>query len=152
MRPPLDYRLRAHGEWSVASRQAPRSGTGSGIDRPHTSPRTGVAPLTSHELVLNTITTTELKVDAALDHGAYPTGIAVSRDQLTALPITAQAVHSLWNYSIAPTGGPSAAPRRQARRSSLTDPRDTRQSACRASRAGGMVYDMMIRIESRSVR
>src|SRR5207248_2051096 len=43
-------------------------------------------PLTSHEVVLNTIaattTRTGLRVEAALDHGSYPTGIAVSRDQL----------------------------------------------------------------------
>ena len=40
-------------------------------------------PLTSHEVVVNTIaattTTTGLKVEAVLDTGSYPTGIAVSR-------------------------------------------------------------------------
>jgi DDE family transposase len=71
-------------------------------------------PLTSHEVVLNTIaataTRTGLRVEAALDHSSYPTGIAVSRDPLQALPITAHATHGQWNYSIAPTGGTAPAP------------------------------------------
>ena len=71
-------------------------------------------PLTSHEVVLNTIaattTTAGLKVEAVLDVGSYPTGIAVSRDQLAALPITTHTVHSRWNYTIAPTATTTAAP------------------------------------------
>lgn len=71
-------------------------------------------PLTSHEVVLNTITATTtrtgLRVEAALDQGSYPTGIAVSHDQLQALPITAHTAHGQWNYSIAPTGGAAPAP------------------------------------------
>ncbi|WP_329581902.1 ISAzo13 family transposase [Kitasatospora sp. NBC_01250] len=91
-------------------------------------------PLTSHEVVLNTIaattTRTGLRVEAALDHGSYPTGIAVSRDQLLALPITAHADHSRWNYSIAPAGGTVAPPRADERTATrertlqtLADPR-----------------------------
>jgi DNA-binding transcriptional regulator YdaS (Cro superfamily) len=93
-------------------------------------------PLTSHEVVLNTIaattTTAGLKVEAVLDVGSYPTGIAVSRDQLAALPITTHTVHGRWNYSIAPTATTTAAPcaddRAQARAQTLamlTDPRLT---------------------------
>jgi hypothetical protein len=93
-------------------------------------------PLTSHEVVLNTIaattTRTGLRVEAALDHGSYPTGIAVSRDQLPGLPITAHADHSRWNYSIAPAGGTDAAPRADERTAArertlqtLADPRLT---------------------------
>ncbi|MFJ9034878.1 ISAzo13 family transposase [Streptomyces sp. NPDC102274] len=71
-------------------------------------------PLTSHEVVLNTIaattTRTGLRVEAALDRGSYPTGIAISRDQLQALPITAHAKSGQWNYSIAPTGSTAPAP------------------------------------------
>jgi DNA-binding transcriptional regulator YdaS (Cro superfamily) len=73
-------------------------------------------PLTSHEVVLNTITATTtatgLKVEAALDTGSYPTGIAVSRDQVMALPITAHAERGAWNYSIAPAPAATAAPPR----------------------------------------
>ena len=84
-------------------------------------------PLTSHEVVLNTIaattTTAGLKVEAVLDIGSYPTGIAVSRDQLAALPITAHTVHGRWNYTIAPTATTTAAPcaddRAQARAQTL---------------------------------
>lgn len=93
-------------------------------------------PLTSHEVVLNTIaattTRTGLRVEAALDHGSYPTGIAVSRDQLQALPITAHADHGQWNYSIDPTGGATPAPRSDERAAAraqtlhmLADPRLT---------------------------
>ena len=93
-------------------------------------------PLTSHEVVLNTIaattTTAGLKVEAVLDIGSYPTGIAVSRDQLAALPITTHTVHGRWNYTIAPTATTTAAPcaddRAQARAQTLamlSDPRLT---------------------------
>jgi transposase/DNA-binding transcriptional regulator YdaS (Cro superfamily) len=71
-------------------------------------------PLTSHEVVLNTIaattTATGLRVKAVLDEGAYPTGIAVSRDLLTTLPITAHHAHGSWNYTIAPTSDTTVMP------------------------------------------
>jgi hypothetical protein len=97
-------------------------------------------PLTSHEVVLNTITatttTTGLKVEAALDTGSYPTGIAVSRDQVKALPITAHAERGAWNYSIAPARTATMAPRageRAATRTQslamLADPRLTGMSS-----------------------
>ncbi len=66
-------------------------------------------PLTSHEVVVATIaatrTRTGLQVHAELDTGTYPVGIAVSREQLQALPIQAHARHGAWNYTIAPSGG-----------------------------------------------
>jgi hypothetical protein len=81
-------------------------------------------PLTSHEVVLNTITATTtrtgLRVEAALDQGSYPTGIAVSHDQLQALPITAHTDHGQWNYSIAPTGGAAPAPHADERAAART--------------------------------
>ena len=50
-------------------------------------------PLTSHEVVVATIastrTRTGLQVHAELDTGTYPLGIAVTRQQLAALPIEA---------------------------------------------------------------
>ena len=70
-------------------------------------------PLTSHEVVVATIastrTRTGLTVEAQLDTGSYPLGIAVPREQLQALPIQAHAQHGEWNYTIAPSG-PTAAP------------------------------------------
>ena len=97
-------------------------------------------PLASHEVVLNTIaattTTTGLKVQAVLDSGSYPTGIAVSREQLAALPITAHSVHGRWNYSITPAAIPADTPRAddraQARaqtQAMLADPRLTGMSS-----------------------
>lgn len=96
-------------------------------------------PLTSHEVVLNTIaattTGTGLRVEAVLDHGTYPTGVAVSREQLRALPITPHAEHGQWNYSIAPTGAGAAPPRADQRAATrtqtlqlLADPRLTGMS------------------------
>jgi DNA-binding transcriptional regulator YdaS (Cro superfamily) len=93
-------------------------------------------PLTSHEVVLNTIATTTtrtgLRVEAAIDRGSYPTGIAVSREQLQTLPITAHADHGKWNYSIASDGGTVPAPRADERAAArrrtlqmLADPRLT---------------------------
>jgi DNA-binding transcriptional regulator YdaS (Cro superfamily) len=93
-------------------------------------------PLTSHEVVLKTIaattTRTGLSVEAALADTSYPTGIQVSREQLQALPITAHNNHGQWNYSIAPNGGTTPAPRdderAQARAQTLqmlADPRVT---------------------------
>jgi hypothetical protein len=61
-------------------------------------------PLTSHEVVVNTIgstrTRTGLRVEAELDRGAYPTGVAVSKAHLVALPIQPHAAHGAWNYTI----------------------------------------------------
>ncbi|XVQ15126.1 ISAzo13 family transposase [Spirillospora sp. CA-255316] len=68
-------------------------------------------PLTSHEVVVNTIaatrtrTRTGLRVEAELDTGSYPTGVAVTRAQVEALPIDRHAHHSEWNYTIRPTAG-----------------------------------------------
>jgi transposase len=64
--------------------------------------------LTSHEVVVNSITATRtrtgLRVHAELDTGAYPIGISISREQLRALPITPHEQQGIWNYTIAPTG------------------------------------------------
>jgi Rhodopirellula transposase DDE domain len=63
-------------------------------------------PLTSHDVVINTIaattTGTGLRVHAELDHGTYPTGVTISDDHLAAVPITRHDWHGEWNYTIGP--------------------------------------------------
>ncbi|WP_280410439.1 ISAzo13 family transposase [Nocardia asiatica] len=65
-------------------------------------------PLTSHEVVVNSIAATRtrsgLRVHAELDTGTYPTGISISREQARSLPITPHPQRGTWNYTIAPTG------------------------------------------------
>src|SRR4051795_4069794 len=71
-------------------------------------------PLASHQVVVATIastcTRTGLRVEAALDTGSYPLGIAVPAGELRRLPITAHARRGAWNYTIAPTGAAECAP------------------------------------------
>jgi hypothetical protein len=61
-------------------------------------------PLTSHEVVVNTIaattTRTGLRVRAELDRGEYPTKVKIADDQLAAVPITHHDWHGDWNYTI----------------------------------------------------
>ncbi|WP_433521380.1 ISAzo13 family transposase [Nocardia pseudovaccinii] len=63
-------------------------------------------PLTSHDVVINTIaatrTRTGLTVAAELDRNLYPTGITISDEQLAAVPITHHDWHGEWNYTISP--------------------------------------------------
>ncbi|KDA40593.1 hypothetical protein BMG523Draft_04595 [Frankia sp. BMG5.23] len=76
-------------------------------------------PLTSHEVVVNTIAATRtrsgLRVEARLDTRDYPVGIAVSKARIDALPIEPHPVHGTWNYTIHPahpdsTAEPSTVP------------------------------------------
>jgi hypothetical protein len=69
-------------------------------------------PLTGHEVVVNTIgatrTRTGLRVEAELDRGASPTGVAVSKAHLAALPIQPPATHGAGNStSPQPLGRPA---------------------------------------------
>src|SRR6516162_829067 len=102
-------------------------------------------PLTSHEVVVQAIaatgTSAGLRVEAALDTGDYPTGVAISKERMAALPLERHATRGAWNYTLhsrratgsaqtAPAGesrGP--APRRQAVLSQLADPRLTGMTA-----------------------
>lgn len=63
-------------------------------------------PLTSYQVIVNLIahTTTQagLVVRAALDPGAYETGIAVSDQELARVKMTPAKFHGEWNYSIHP--------------------------------------------------
>jgi hypothetical protein len=98
-------------------------------------------PLTSHEVVVKTIasttTRTGLRVEAALDTGDYPTGVAISKERFDALPLRRHATHSAWNYTLHPPPPPPStqpepvgeqdgpARRRQAMLGRLADPRLT---------------------------
>jgi Rhodopirellula transposase DDE domain len=63
-------------------------------------------PLSSHEVILNTIaattTRTGLTVQAELDTNQYPTGVTVSDQQMASLPITRHGWHGDWNYTLYP--------------------------------------------------
>jgi hypothetical protein len=63
-------------------------------------------PLTSHEVIVNTIaattTATGLTVRAELDTSAYDIGIKVSDAQMDALPLTRHDWHGDWNYTLHP--------------------------------------------------
>jgi transposase len=98
-------------------------------------------PLTSHEVVVKTIeatrTHTGLRVEAALDTGDYPTGIAISKERFEALPLRRHATHGTWNYTLHPQPSPGSgqavpageqdgpAGRRQAMLGRLADPQLT---------------------------
>jgi transposase len=63
-------------------------------------------PLTSHEVIVNTIaattTRTGLTVHSELDTGSYPTGISISDEQMANLPIVHHDWHGDWNYTLHP--------------------------------------------------
>ena len=77
-------------------------------------------PLTSHEVIVNTIaattTATGLTVRAGLDPGSYPQGAKVTEEQLAALPLDRHDWHGDWNYTLRPEPpGPPPPPRPPAR-------------------------------------
>jgi hypothetical protein len=61
-------------------------------------------PLTSHEVIVNTIaattTATGLTVHAELDTGLYPAGVKISDAQMDALPLARHDWHGDWNYTL----------------------------------------------------
>jgi Rhodopirellula transposase DDE domain len=63
-------------------------------------------PLTSHEVVVNSIaattTRTGLAVRAELDPGSYPVGETVTGAEMDALPLTRHDWHGDWNYTLRP--------------------------------------------------
>jgi transposase len=71
-------------------------------------------PLTSHDVVINSITATTtrtgLTVQARLDDGTYPTGVKVSNAQMAALPVSRHPFHGDWNYTLHPAAGHTAGP------------------------------------------
>jgi hypothetical protein len=83
-------------------------------------------PLTSHEVIVNTIaattTRTGLTVRAGLDPGSYPEGVRVSDEQMAALPIDRHDWHSDWNYTLrAEPPAPPPPPRPPARQPERPD-------------------------------
>jgi Rhodopirellula transposase DDE domain/Helix-turn-helix of DDE superfamily endonuclease len=70
-------------------------------------------PLTSHEVIVNSIaattTRTGLTVRAELDPGSYPTGTEISDAQMAAIPLARHRFHGDWNYTIHPRPAPQPA-------------------------------------------
>jgi transposase len=64
-------------------------------------------PLISEETIVqligSTVTSTGLRVRAAIDKGEYPTGIEVSDERMEALNIKRDSFHGDWNYTVSPT-------------------------------------------------
>jgi hypothetical protein len=64
-------------------------------------------PLTSHEVIIETIrattTTSGLQINAELDDGIYPKGIKISDTQMAALPLRRHDFHGDWNYTLTST-------------------------------------------------
>ena len=63
-------------------------------------------PLISREVVVNlianTTTKTGLKIQAALDHNTYQTGIKISKSDFDSINIQNDDFHGEWNYAIKP--------------------------------------------------
>jgi hypothetical protein len=63
-------------------------------------------PLTSHEVIVNTIAATTartgLRVRAELDTGTYPAGVKISDEQMACLPLHRHDWHGDWNYTLRP--------------------------------------------------
>lgn len=64
-------------------------------------------PLTSHDVIVNSIaattTRTGLTVHAELDPGTYDTGIKVTDSDIDALPMHRHRFHGDWNYTLQPS-------------------------------------------------
>ena len=82
-------------------------------------------PLTSHEVVVNTIaattTRTGLTVHAELDTDTYTTGITISAEQIAALALDRHDWHGDWNYTLRPQA-PAPIPPRKPRKPRTTPP------------------------------
>jgi hypothetical protein len=69
-------------------------------------------PLTSHDVIVNTIaattTRTGLRVEAALDTNTYDTGIKVTDAEIDALAMSRHRFHGDWNYTLHPAEVPPA--------------------------------------------
>lgn len=98
-------------------------------------------PLTSHEVILNTIaattTRTGLTVHAQLDTDTYTTGVRISDDHLNALPLDRHDWHGEWNYTLrpdTPTPAPTATadPTTDPTTDPVTDPVPERPNPDRA--------------------
>ncbi len=88
-------------------------------------------PLTSHEVILQTIaattTRTGLTVHSELDTGTYPLGTTISDQQMATLPIARHDWHGDWNYTLHPaapdsTTEPGPSPAAECDIATLSDP------------------------------
>ena len=63
-------------------------------------------PLISHDIIINliasTATKTGLEIQAELDRGSYPTGVAVADEELASVNLKRASFHGDWNYAIRP--------------------------------------------------
>ena len=64
-------------------------------------------PLTSHEVIINLISSTTnksgIEINAELDNNKYQTGIKVSKDLLSQVSIKYHEINEKWNYTISPS-------------------------------------------------
>jgi hypothetical protein len=69
-------------------------------------------PLTSHEVVVQTIAATRtsrgLRAEAVLDPGDYPIGVAISKERFAALPLERHSMRGAWNYTLRPAAATTA--------------------------------------------
>jgi hypothetical protein len=65
-------------------------------------------PLISHDVIINliaaTVTKSGLEIQAELDQGSYPTGVAVADEELASVNLKRASLHGEWNYAIRPKG------------------------------------------------
>ena len=100
-------------------------------------------PLTSHEVVVQTIAATRtsrgLHVEAVLDPGDYPIGVAISKERFAALPLERHATHGAWNYTLHPAAGtPSVSEGTAGQRSSPAHRRQEMLAKLNDERLTGM--------------
>jgi hypothetical protein len=100
-------------------------------------------PLTSHEVVVQTIAATRtsrgLHVEAVLDRGDYPTGVAISKERFAALPLELHTAHGAWNYTLHPAAGtPSVSEGTTGQRSSPAHRRQEMLAKLNDERLTGM--------------
>jgi hypothetical protein len=108
-------------------------------------------PLTSHEVVVRTIAATRtsrgLHVEAVLDPGDYPTGVAISKERFAALPLKRHATHGAWNYTLHPAAATPAISESTA--GQLSSPAHRRQemlAKLNDERLTGMTSDGLARL------
>jgi hypothetical protein len=108
-------------------------------------------PLTSHEVVVQTIAATRtssgLHVGAVLDPGDYPTGVAISKERFAALPLQRHTMRSAWNYALHPAAGtPSIGEGTAGQRSSPAHRRQEMLAKLNDERLTGMISAGLARL------
>lgn len=99
-------------------------------------------PLTSHDVIVNSIaattTRTGLKVHAELDPGTYDTGIKVtdSDSDIDALPMHRHRFHGDWNYTLHPQPRPTTSAAHNPRSADGPSPQPCARSLCNPELTG----------------